>query len=154
MNPMTEQLQSHLVRDLQAFTREIEAFPDDAGLWLAPQGIANSAGNLALHVAGNLQSFVGAVLGGSGYQRDREGEFSRRSGTRQEVMGELDRALQAVETVLPKLTEEDLLKEFPITKDGRRFPTGVFLLRLAIHLAYHLGQTNYLRRLMTQTGPV
>lgn len=150
MNPMIEHLQAHLAKDLKAFIREIEAFPDDAGIWLAPQGISNPAGNLALHVAGNLQFFVGGMLGGSGYQRDREREFSRRSGTRQEVVRELDRALQAVEAVLPTLTDEDLLKEFPFTKDDQRYPTGVFLLRLAVHLTYHLGQANYLRRLTTR----
>ncbi len=150
MNPVIEHVQSRLVKDLAAFAREVEAFPDDAGLWLAPQGVANSAGNLALHVAGNLQFFVGGMLGGTGYQRNREEEFNRRSGTRQEVIRELDRARQVVEAALPTLTDEALQKEFPFTKDGRRFTTEVFLLRLTIHLAYHLGQANYLRRLLAQ----
>ncbi|BDU78214.1 DinB family protein [Mesoterricola sediminis] len=150
MNPLLEHLQAHFIKDLQAFAREIEAFPDDSALWRAPQGIANPAGNLALHVAGNLQFCVGALLGGSGYQRDRDGEFSRRSGTREEVVRELDQARRAVETVLPRLTDADLQKEFPLTKDGQRFPTDVFLLRLAVHLTYHLGQANYLRRITAQ----
>lgn len=150
MNPVIEHVQSQLVKDLTAFAKEVEAWPDDAEIWLAPKGVANSAGNLALHVAGNLQSFVGGMLGGSGYLRNREEEFNRRSGTRQEVMRELDRARQVVEAVLPKLTDDVLQKEFPITKDGRRFTTEVFLLRLTVHLAYHLGQANYLRRLSAQ----
>ncbi len=150
MNPVIEHIQFQLVRDLAAFAREIEECPGDAELWLAPQGVSNSAGNLALHVAGNLQAFVGGMLGGSGYLRNREEEFNRRSGTRQEVVCELARARQAVEAVLPTLRDEDLQKEFPVTKDGKRFTTEVFLLRLTVHLAYHLGQANYLRRLMAQ----
>ncbi len=147
MTPMMDHLQSLLARDLKAFVKEIEAFPGDAQLWAAAPGISNAAGNLALHVAGNLQFYVGATLGGSGYVRDRDAEFNRRSGTRQEVIEELERALQAVESVIPRLTEEDLRREFPQSLGGAVFPTDVFLLRLCAHLTYHLGQVNYLRRL-------
>lgn len=146
MNPMIEHLQTLMVRDLKAFAKEIEAFPDDAKPWSLLPGTANSAANLALHVAGNLQFFIGAMLGNSGYVRDRAAEFSQRSGTREEVVQALGRALEAVETVLPRLTEEELLQELPFTLEGRRFPVNVVLLRLEAHLAYHLGQANYLRR--------
>ena len=147
MNPMIDHLHDLLVQNLKAFTREVEAVPSDAALWAACPGVTNTVGNLALHVAGNLQFFVGGVLGGSGYVRDRDREFSQRSGTRAEVAQELERARQAVATVLPGLSEEDLRREFPFTLEGRRFPTDVFLLRLGQHLTYHLGQANYLRRL-------
>ena len=146
MNPMIEHLQMLLIRDLKAFVKEIESFPDDETLWSTIPGISNPAGNLALHVAGNLQYFVGALLGGSGYTRDRDLEFRRRSGSREEVIQELARALHAVETVIPQLTEQVLLREYPIAVDGKRYPTNVFLLRLNVHLTYHLGQVNYLRR--------
>jgi len=141
-------LHTLLLRDLGAFTKEIEAFPDDAGLWATAPGVTNAAGNLALHVAGNLQHFVGALLGGTGYVRDREREFSRRSGSRAEVVQELRRALQTVETVLPGLTAADLERDFPLALDGQHLPVNVFLLRLGFHLAYHLGQANYLRRML------
>ena len=147
MNPMIDHLHELLVLNLKAFTREVESCPSDAALWAAGPGVTNTVGNLALHVAGNLQFFVGGLLGGSGYVRDRDREFSQRSGTRAEVAQELGRALQAVERVLPGLTEDELRREFPFTLEGRRFPTEVFLLRLGQHLAYHLGQANYLRRL-------
>ena len=148
MNPMIDHLHALLLRDLAAFTKEVEAFPDDAALWATRPGVGNAAGNLALHVAGNLQFFVGSLLGGTGYVRDRDREFSQRSGPRGEVLRELDLARQVVETVLPRLTEEDLAREFPFTMEGKRFRTDVFLLRLGVHLAYHLGQANYLRRLL------
>lgn len=146
MNPMIDHLHDLLLRDLAAFAKEVEAFPDDAGLWATVPGVGNAAGNLALHVAGNLQFFVGNFLGGTGYARDREREFSQRSGTREDVLKELGRAREVVTTVLPRLTEEALAREFPFTMENRRFPTDVFLLRLGVHLAYHLGQANYLRR--------
>lgn len=149
MNPTIDHLHTLLLRDLAAFTKELEAFPDEPGLWATRPGVSNAAGNLALHVAGNLQFFVGSLLGGTGYVRDREGEFGRRSGSRGDLLRELDLARQVVETVLPRLTEEDLAREFPFTMEGKRFRTDVFLLRLGVHLAYHLGQANYLRRLLS-----
>jgi hypothetical protein len=148
MDPMIEHLQTLLLRDLKAFIQEVEAFPDDVTLWQLRHGISNSAGNLALHVAGNLQFFVGGLLGGTGYVRDRDREFGARSGTRQEVVQDLERAIQVVETVFPTLTPEICLRAFPVTLPGAGpFPTNVFLLRLGVHLAYHLGQANYLRRM-------
>lgn len=148
MKPMLDHLHALLQRDLAAFTKEVEAFPDDAGLWATRPGVTNAAGNLALHVAGNLQFFVGNILGGTGYVRDRDREFNQRSGTREDVLKELGKARDVVDTVLPRLTDEDLVREFPFTMEGKRFRTDVFLLRLGVHLAYHLGQANYLRRLI------
>lgn len=76
---MKEAVRLVLVRELEAFCREVEAFPDDERLWQTLPGITNACGNLARHVAGNLQHFVGARLGGTGYVRHREAEFSQRS---------------------------------------------------------------------------
>jgi hypothetical protein len=74
----TEQLRAVMVRDLRAAAREVEAYGSDAALWRAVPGVSNSGGMLALHLAGNLRHFIGAVLGGTGYVRDREAEFARR----------------------------------------------------------------------------
>jgi hypothetical protein len=145
---ITEGIQSFLVRDLKAFMEELRAYPDDATPWLTLPGVSNSAANLALHVAGNLQHFVGGILGQSGYVRDRQLEFSRRAGTREEVVQELARALDAVERVLPGLSPETLAGPFPVELDGKTYPVEVFLLRLSLHLTYHLGQANYLRRIL------
>lgn len=144
-----EAIQAFLERDLNAFAQEIRSFPDDASPWLPLPGVSNAAANLALHVAGNLQHFVGACLGGDGYVRDRPLEFSRRAGTREEVAQELGRALAVVNRVLPALSAQDLAAPFPAEVDGRTYPVHAFLLRLSLHLSYHLGQANYLRRIHT-----
>jgi hypothetical protein len=151
MDPMIDHLQTLLVRDIKAFIKEIECFPDDETIWKTLPGITNSAANLSLHVSGNLQYFVGSILGGSGYQRDRDSEFSRRSGTKREILNELDHALGVVESVIPTLSEEVLNQGFPFEVEGKRYFTKVFLLRLSAHLAYHLGQANYLRRALVRT---
>jgi len=149
MTPFAADLLILFRRDLRCFMREVAAFPDDATLWRSLPGIANSAGNLALHVAGNLRHFVGGVLGESGYLRQRELEFSRREGSRAEVCALLERAAAEVEAGLRALTEESLAQPYPQAVMGHQPPTGRFLMHLAAHLAFHLGQAGYLRRALT-----
>jgi len=149
MTPLAADLLVLLRRDLRCFIREVETFPDDATLWRTVPGISNSAGNLALHVAGNLRHFVGTVLGGTGYQRHRDAEFAQRSGTRAEVAALLEAAAAEVEAGLEALTDEALARPYPQELLGHRPPTGRFLLHLSTHLAFHLGQAGYLRRVLT-----
>jgi hypothetical protein len=135
-----------LLRDLRAFRREIELFPDDESPWRPVPGIANSAANLALHSAGNLQYFVGSLLGDTGYRRDRDAEFGRRSGTRADLAAELGRAAADVDRVLGALLPQRLSEPFPETLRGLQASTGTILLHLSTHLAFHLGQAGYHRR--------
>lgn len=148
-----------LQRELQAFERELQLFPDDETVWRTMPGVPNSAGNLALHIAGNLQHFVGTVLGGSAYVRDRDREFSRQSGSRSELVNELQKAAVAVRTVVPNLTDDILGRDFPeAVIPNRRIQTLRFLLHLCAHASFHLGQAGYLRRSLTgqaqSAGPV
>ena len=147
-----------LVRELDGFKRELALFPDDESVWTTLPGVANSAGNLALHIAGNLQHFIGAVLGGTGYVRNRELEFGRRSGPRENIYAELDAAIAVVRRVLPQISDETLDADFPEAVMGLKFRTGTFLVHLCSHAGFHLGQAGYLRRIITRdstsSGPV
>lgn len=138
-----------LARELDGLVREIEAFPDDAAVWNVVTGVTNSAGNLSLHVAGGLQHFVGAMLGKTGYVRDRDAEFSRRQGTRAELVEELQRARRVVETVLPALPETALESTLSHPSLPGPVPTQRMLVHLCAHAAFHLGQVGYLRRVLT-----
>ncbi|HJV47827.1 MAG TPA: DinB family protein [Geothrix sp.] len=149
MVPFAADLFILLRRDLRCFVREIESFPDDATLWRSLPGISNSAGNLALHVVGNLRHFVGAVLGGTAYVRQRDQEFAQRTGTRSEIVFLLEAALSDVETGLKALTDETLAQPFPQSLMGLQPPTARLLMHLSTHLAFHLGQAGYLRRALT-----
>lgn len=137
-----------LLRDLRGLRREVEAYPDDAALWSTPPGAPNSAGTLVLHVTGNLQHFVGAVLGKSGYVRDRDAEFADRNVPRAELLRRIAAAEQAVER---GLAGEEWPVEYPAAAGGggMRVRTDEWLTHLATHLAYHLGQVDYHRRLAT-----
>lgn len=138
-----------LTRDLDAFAREIELFPDDELLWKPLPGIVNSAGNLAMHVCGNLNHFIGARLGGTGYVRNREAEFNTRSGARAELIDTLRKTAEVVRSVLPAVTEERLRSDYPEAVGGTTLPCGRFLLHLCTHVTLHLGQAGYLRRALT-----
>jgi uncharacterized damage-inducible protein DinB len=140
---------SILERDLAALGREVAAFPDESQLWITLPGVPNSAGNLALHLAGNLQHFFGAVLGGTGYVRNRPAEFSRRNVPRVELLAEIEAARQAVRAALSRLSPDQLTAEYPETIGGSRVLTGEYLLHLLTHATYHLGQIDYLRRVIT-----
>ena len=113
MNPFAADLSLALVRELEGFKRELARFPDDETVWSTSSGVTNSAGNLALHVAGNLQHFIGTVLGGTGYVRNRELEFGQRSGPRENVYAELDAAIAVVRRVLPSISNDRLEQDFP-----------------------------------------
>jgi hypothetical protein len=146
---MIEGLRIVLGRELDALSREVELFPDDESLWKTAPGITNSAGNLVLHVCGNLRDFVGRVLGGLAYQRNRDAEFGRRTGSRQELAGEIRAARQVVDDVLPGVDAARLTELFPEPVGGHRVRTDMFLLHLSAHLAFHLGQVGYVRRMVT-----
>jgi hypothetical protein len=147
-----------LVRELEGFKRELALFPDDDSVWKTAPGITNSAGNLALHLAGNLQYFIGTVLGGTGYVRNRDAEFGRKSGSRAEIYAELDAAVAVIRSVLPGVSDERLNQDFPEAVMGSRFRTGTFLVHLCSHAGFHLGQASYLRRIVTgdatSSGPI
>jgi uncharacterized damage-inducible protein DinB len=147
-----------LVRELEGMKRELALFPNDESAWATVPGVTNSAANLALHLAGNLQYFIGAVLGRTGYVRNRDAEFGRRSGARAEIAVELDAAIRVVQAVLPSLTQEQLDAPLAELVMGMPFRTGAFLVHLCAHAGFHLGQAGYLRRVITgdatSSGPV
>jgi uncharacterized damage-inducible protein DinB len=137
-----------LLRDLAAVRRSVEAYPDDAALWTEVTGIVNTGGSLVLHLAGNLEHYLGAVLGGSGYVRDREAEFARRAVPRAELLSEIEAAAGSVERGIDALSDNHLAEPYPEEVGGRRIANGDFLVHLATHLAYHLGQLDYHRRMV------
>jgi uncharacterized damage-inducible protein DinB len=135
-------------RDLEKLKTEITSYKEEKKLWEVTGGIKNSAGNLCLHICGNLQHFIGAVLGNSGYVRNREAEFSRKNVPLKELRSEIDQTTKAVEKILNNIKEVQLGEKFPINVFGYEMTTEYFLIHLATHLNYHLGQINYHRRFL------
>lgn len=147
---LSHSLKSLMVRELRAAQRELDAYPDDASVWRPVPGVPNTGGTLALHLAGNLQHFVGAILGGSGYVRDRDAEFARRDVPRAELRAGLDAAIAAIERTFGALPEDALTRPYPEPIAKRAVHTTTFALHLLSHLAYHLGQLDTHRRAVAQ----
>ncbi|MGY2892080.1 DinB family protein [Deinococcus sp. UYEF24] len=147
---MISELALLYTRDLDKVMAEIEAYPSEDALWQVAGQIANPAGNLALHLVGNLSQFVGDDLGDVPFARDRDSEFARRNVPRAELLGELRRVRELVEHTLSHLDPARLERIHPRQPPG--FPEAMtsryFLIHLYGHLNYHLGQINYHRRLL------
>ncbi len=141
-------LLSFFERDLNKLITEIESYTDEKNLWLVDGNILNSAGNLALHLIGNLNTFIGVELGDTGYIRDRELEFAASDVPRQQIVEGIKNTIMMLKTVLSPLTAEDLTKDYPVLKFPEPCSTEYLLVHLAAHLSYHLGQVNYHRRLL------
>lgn len=146
---LVESLEALIVRELRAVKRELDAYPDDAAVWRPVPGVPNTAGTLALHVAGNLRHFVGAVLAGDGYVRDRDAEFARRDVSRAELHRELDAAIESVQRALRGPASAALRAPYPRPVADRKVHATTFALHLLAHLAYHLGQIDLHRRVAT-----
>ncbi len=146
---MNGQIISQLLqRDLEKLKQELLLYLDETLIWKTVAGISNSAGNLCLHLVGNLNTYIGAELGQSGYIRNREQEFSQKDIQRDELIRKIENTILVVAKVLQHLPDEALTQEYPLLVLKEKTSTGYFLTHLAVHLDYHLGQINYHRRIL------
>lgn len=146
---ITSPLEQLFERDLNKLKEEINLYTDESLLWKTEKEISNSGGNLCLHLIGNLNHFIGATLGNTGYIRQRDLEFSAKNVSVNEMNNQIDDVIVTVKKVLSGLSQEDLNSAFPIEVFGYEMTTEFFLLHLSTHLSYHLGQINYHRRLIS-----
>lgn len=145
---LTQTLTKIFLRDLSKLQEEMTLYHDESQLWQVTNGISNSAGNLALHIVGNLNHFIGTVLGNTGYVRQRDLEFSSKNIPRNTIIKQIEDTKTMLQGVLQTLTEQDLQKEYKRRPFEDYMTTEYFLVHLSMHLAYHLGQVNYHRRLL------
>ena len=145
---LIETLKSLFNRDLNKLKVEIESYQNESQIWAIDKNISNSAGNLCLHLIGNLNTYIGAELGKTGYVRNRPLEFSLKDIPRSELISKIDETILVVDTTLDSLTEAGLKAIYPHIVFEKEMTTEFFLIHLATHLAYHLGQINYHRRLI------
>ena len=143
-----ETLQKLFKRDLEKLRQEITSYNNEKNLWKIEKNIANSAGNLCLHLIGNLNAYIGAEIGKTGYVRNRDLEFSQKNIPLVQLVKMIEDTIFVVEDGLNKLNENDLEREYPLLVFKEKTSTGYFLIHLAVHLGYHLGQVNYHRRLL------
>ena len=145
---VTDSLKKLFDRDLDKLKNELSAYKEETSLWVVKKNISNSAGNLALHITGNLNHFIGGVLGDNGYVRDRDAEFSKKDVPLNDLLQSIDDVKTTIYNTLEGISEEQLQENFPVNVFGYEMTTLFFLMHLHSHLTYHLGQINYHRRLI------
>ena len=133
---------------LESLSKEIEAYKSDENIWKVADGITNSGGNLCLHLVGNLNHFIGAMLGNTGYVRERDLEFSDSGLSRDELLGRINEVAEVVKVSLSGLNDLKLGEDYPEVLFDKQMSTGEVLAYMSGHLSYHLGQINYHRRLL------
>lgn len=141
-------------RDLTRVAQQLRAFPDTASLWRTAPGVSNTAGTLALHLEGNLREFIGRVLGGAAYARDRRAEFETRDIPRDELIARADALSDLVPRVLRQVSLDVLTAPYPERFLDQPLSTQAVLVVLNGHLNYHVGQIDYLRRQLTGDGAI
>lgn len=145
---MIETLKTLFNRDLNRLKLEIESYQNESKIWYVDKNIANSAGNLCLHLIGNLNTYIGAQIGKTNYIRNRELEFSQKDIQQSELIAKINATIIAVNNSLDQLTDENLKEEYPLFVFEAKTSIGFLLIHLTTHLTYHLGQINYHRRLL------
>ena len=143
---MTYSVVTLFERDMDRLHAEINLYKDETLLWKTIGTTTNTAGNLCLHLVGNLNHFIGAVLGNSGYVRERDAEFTLKNIPKRELLASIFDVKKTMMHTLETLSPEDLKSDYPLQPFGYPVSTGYFLLHLSGHLNYHLGQINYHRR--------
>lgn len=141
-------LKALFARDLNRLKKEIGKYQDEKKLWYIEEEISNSGGNLCLHLIGNLNTYIGAELGKSGYIRNREAEFSLKGVSQAALIEKIEETKIVIIQTLDNIAEDQLQAEYPELVFEEKTSTEYLLVHLTTHLTYHLGQINYHRRLL------
>lgn len=141
-------------RDLTRLVKQIEAFQDTAILWSHARGVTNSAGNLVLHIEGNLREYIGRQLGNVDYSRDRQFEFAATGLPKEDLLYRIEDLKPLITLVLESFTEERMKSPYPEDVLSCQLSVEDFLIHLYGHLNWHLGQIDSLRRVLTEGGPI
>jgi len=132
-------------RYLDQLKEELLAYENEKMIWAVLEGINNSAGNLATHLIGNLNHYIGQVIGSTGYQRNRPLEFNCIDVPREKLIQDIDDTKVMIEKIVSDL---DLEAPYPPEVFKRESSNFFVMCQLTTHLAYHVGQVNYHRRII------
>ncbi len=135
-------------RELSKLKLEIESYSNEENLWLVSGEIINSGGNLVWHLVGNLNHFIGTLVGDTGYIRDRPLEFSIKNVSKAKLIESVESLNVLIQNTLYKMNDSVWKQEFPHQVFGYPMTYEYFFIHLLGHLNYHMGQLNYHRRLL------
>jgi hypothetical protein len=115
-------------------------------IWWRPNAVSNSAGNLVLHLSGNVRQWIVSGLGDAQDHRDRDREFTERGPIPRRVLIPLIRkTVDEACSVLDRLSENSLIRIHSI--QGFRVPGMYAVSQVVGHFAYHTGQIIFVTKL-------
>ena len=152
MNETKDHLSELFGRDLLRLIQQMQAFPDEEMIWRTVPGVTNSAGNLVLHIEGNLREYVGRQLGDLQFKRNREVEFTAKRISREELVSRIEELRRSIPRIIASVSQEEMDSEYPEVVLEKALSVGAFLIHLYGHLNWHLGQVDYLRRTLSGNG--
>ena len=115
-------------------------------IWWRPNTASNAAGNIVLHLCGNLRQWIISGLGGAPDMRARDTEFSERGPIpRRMLIKQLKTTVREACETIDRLSAETLLQDFSI--QGFHVSGLVAILHVYEHFAYHAGQIAYITKL-------
>jgi uncharacterized damage-inducible protein DinB len=130
---------------LAAKVRELAGQISDEQFWSKPFSFGNSFGHLVLHLTGNLNYYIGAEIGGTGYVRDRPREFTEANRpSKEEALRKFDEAVAVVLRTLSSQSADDWTKNYTAAGESDASNRMTIFLRCATHLHHHVGQMMYL----------
>ena len=132
-------------RDIRKLIEEVNLFKNEENLWKTHGSVKNSSGNLVLHIIGGTNHLIGATLAHTGYVRDRDEEFEKKCVPRKDLVGQLEKLIPLINKTVGAL---DIEADYPLIFDDATRSNSYVLTQLLLHLNYHLGQVNYLRRIL------
>ena len=133
-------------RDINKLIAEINLFKNEENLWKTTGTIKNSCGNLALHIIGGLSFHIGTTLANTGYVRNRDQEFMTNNISRTFLTDKLNALIPLIKDTITSMSNEQLSEAHPKFFDKENASISYVLTQLLLHLNYHTGQVNYLRR--------
>ena len=135
-------------RDIRKLIEEVSLFRNEEDLWRTQGSMKNSSGNLVLHIIGGLNHLIGATLAQTGYVRNRDQEFIIKDVKRKYLVAQLEELIPMINKTLNAITGDRMDSDYPIFFDKPKASISYVLVQLLLHLNYHLGQVNYLRRIL------
>ena len=133
---------------LEQLIDEVESYQNEENMWRTDENISNSAATLTIHLMGNLHHFIGASLGNTGYVRKRPEEFTARGVSRESLIIQLKECRSMVAEILTSWNADEHTADYPAEFSGSQDEDVKSLIHIFGHLAYHVGQINYHRRLL------
>ena len=141
-------MKNEILNKINKLKSEINSYQNENKIWHIEKSVSNSAGNLCLHLIGNLNTYIGAQIGNTNYIRNRELEFSDKFVPKTALLVQIDTTIKIINSTLHQLSDDDLRQEHPYLVFENKTSIAYLLLHLTTHLTYHLGQINYHKRLL------